>query len=211
MLDQNWLSYIGPNQADLFQILHALIGEEAEYIRQYSIGRLYDMSISELEEEGLTKQSAIIIKSAFALGERYNDYQAFTASNRPIKSASDAYALGKWIANKDREHFLVVYLNAAQVPIHRKVVSIGTVNSLFVHQREIFKDAFRESAASLILYHNHPSGQLVESEQDVELTQRVLQTAEILGFQVFDHLIVTTNGYLSLRNKGYFAGKELSK
>lgn len=201
---ESWITYVGPEQAELRHLLFQLIGEDSALLSSFSIGRLFSMSIEELKQIGVSETSAKRLACSFELVQRYNDYQSFVSNQKPIKTPNEAYELGKWIANKDREHFMVVYLNAANIPIFRKVISIGTLNRNLIHPREIFKYAFMESAASMILYHNHPSFSLEESKHDVEMTKRMIDAGETVGIRIFDHLIVSPKGYNSLKEKGYF-------
>jgi DNA repair protein RadC len=86
--------------------------------------------------------------------------------------------------------------------IHREVVSIGSLSSSIVHPREVFQPAVSQAAASVILAHNHPSGDVSPSQDDIDLTRRLVQAGEIMGIDVLDHLIIGVDDFLSLRERG---------
>lgn len=83
------------------------------------------------------------------------------------------------------------------------MVTVGTLNSSLVHPREVFRYAIKNSAAHVVLIHNHPSGQLIPSPEDIQITHQLVGTGRIVDIPVEDHLIVTREGYLSLREAGY--------
>jgi len=100
-----------------------------------------------------------------------------------------------------KEHFVVLYLDTRNQEIRREVVSIGSLNASLVHPREVFEPAVRNSAAQVIVAHNHPSGDPDPSEQDKEVTRRLVQAGKVLGIELLDHVIVTRDGFFSFREK----------
>jgi DNA repair protein RadC len=106
-------------------------------------------------------------------------------------------------AKKKQEHFLAVTLDGAQQVIRVHIVSIGLLNRTLIHPREVFIRAIRDSAASLILVHNHPSGQLDPSREDREATNRLVSAGELLGIAVLDHLIISKAGFFSFKEQGF--------
>jgi len=100
-----------------------------------------------------------------------------------------------------REHFVVVLLNARHEVEAVETVSIGSLNASIVHPREVFTAAIRASAASIVLVHNHPSGDPEPSEEDLAITKRLVQAGELVGIAVLDHVIVATRGVVSLRQR----------
>jgi len=94
------------------------------------------------------------------------------------------------IRNSDREHFVALHLDARNQVTALEIVSTGSLNASLVHPREVFKAAILNNAASVILAHNHPSGDTTPSREDIELTRRLVQAGDILGIDVFDHIIV---------------------
>lgn len=105
------------------------------------------------------------------------------------------------IGNKNQEHFLVVYLNTQNQILACKTLFIGTLDRSIIHPREIFKEAVENSASRLIAVHNHPGGSLKASDQDLEVTQMLMEAGSMMGIPLLDHLIITNQGYCSLRQK----------
>lgn len=99
----------------------------------------------------------------------------------------------------DREHFDVIHLNARGVPVAIESVSVGTLSASLVHPREVFKAAIVSGAAAIIACHNHPSGDLEPSPEDVAATKRLARVGALVGIPLSDHLIFAGGGYLSLK------------
>ena len=159
---------------------------------------LYDVSVHELTEvNGIGEAKACIILAALELGRRIG--QVRNPGRPMISSPADVDRLLRGrIANLDRENFVVVLLNTKNEVIDTPLVSVGTLSASLVHPREVFKPAIRASAASVILAHNHPSGKVEPSREDREVTKRLKESAEILGIEVLDHVIVG-DGYYSMK------------
>ncbi len=102
----------------------------------------------------------------------------------------------------DREHFVVLALDARNRPIGCNTVSVGTLSASLVHPREVFKFAILANAAAVILAHNHPSGDVDPSKDDLELTRRLVRAGEVMGIDVLDHLVMAGQDYLSLKERG---------
>ena len=100
-----------------------------------------------------------------------------------------------------KEHFVALLMNARHVCISVETISIGTLNASLVHPREVFQPAVEQSAAALILAHNHPSGDPAASEEDIQLTGRLVQAGRIMGIEVLDHVIIARDGHLSLKTR----------
>ena len=108
----------------------------------------------------------------------------------------------KDIRNHDQEHFVCATLNGNGKIITVRVITIGLLNHSLVHPREVFKGAILDNAASVIVAHNHPSGSLEASNQDIAITTQLKEAGNILGISVLDHIIVTKESYVSMREKG---------
>lgn len=106
------------------------------------------------------------------------------------------------IRGEKKEHFIVFYLDTRNQEIKRDVVSIGTLNYNLVHPREVFEPAVKSLAANIIVAHNHPSGCLEPSDEDLSLTKRLSQAGKLLGIELLDHVIVTKEGFMSFKQKG---------
>ncbi len=109
--------------------------------------------------------------------------------------------LAHW-ARQPQEHFIAVTLNGANEVLHNRVITIGIANASQIHPREVFVDAIKDRACSVILAHNHPSGDLTPSEADKEVTQRLVQAGAVLGIKVLDHVIVSERGHFSFKERG---------
>ena len=103
-----------------------------------------------------------------------------------------------------KEHFVAIFLNARNQIIKTETISVGSLNASLVHPREVFAPAVGISAASVILGHNHPSGDVTPSREDIELTRRMVQAGEIMGVEVVDHLIVASDKFLSMKEANVF-------
>lgn len=120
---------------------------------------------------------------------------------RKISNPYDAYRLAKnFLADSDREKFVVVCLDSKSQPVSIEVVSVGTVNSAIVHPREVFKVAILTNASKIICFHNHPSGNTNFSKEDEDITKRLQKCGEILGIELVDHIVVGDDGkYFSFK------------
>lgn len=148
------------------------------------------------EVTGLGEAKIAVLLANFELARRYllND-------ERPvIDSPEKAVELLADIRDKKQEYFICLTLDGANRLIAKRVISIGTLTASLVHPREVFADAIADRAASIIVAHNHPSGDLLPSSADIAVTERLKQAGELLGIELIDHLIVTKTGHISLRN-----------
>ncbi len=144
---------------------------------------------------GSVKASAII--SAIELSKRY-----LIKTNRKITSSSDVYGELKEYHNKKQEYFLAIYLDGANHICFTSVITIGILNQSLVHPREVFAPAIEHRCASIIVAHNHPSGQLEPSRADIVITDRLKESGKLLGIELLDHLIFTRDGYYSFNEEG---------
>jgi DNA repair protein RadC len=146
---------------------------------------------------GVGSRRAAAILAALELGRR----RALSPETDPpaIGGPSDVFILAREIRERRREHFLVFYLDARHRVQHAEVISIGTLNASIVHPREVYSPAIARPAASLVLCHNHPSGETTPSDDDVAITRRLVQSGELLGIPVLDHVVVGRTGWTSFR------------
>ena len=129
---------------------------------------------------------------------------SFLYQTRTISSPKDAYEMIKeQLEGLDREQFIIACLNTKNEPTNITVVSVGSLNKAIVHPREVFKTAILSNAASIMAFHNHPSGETTPSQQDIQLTQRLVEAGELLGIKLLDHLIIGDRSFTSLKQKGY--------
>ena len=147
---------------------------------------------------GIGPARAAALVAAFELGRRA---QELPTAGSPIRGPEDVLRHVRDLRRARREHFVVLLLNARHELQCREVVSIGSLNASIVHPREVFLPAILHSAASLVLVHNHPSGDPEPSEEDVSISRRLVQVGDLVGIGVLDHVIVAARGVVSLRSR----------
>ena len=124
--------------------------------------------------------------------------------NRQIRYPQDSYDLIRTIIeDADRELFICMSLDTKNQPTNIQVCHMGSLNASLVHPREVLKMAILSNSASIIVFHNHPSGITKPSPEDIEVTQRLKEAGQILGIELLDHLIIGDNTFLSFKEKGY--------
>jgi len=167
-----------------------------------SLENLSQATLSELSEiKGIGLIKAIQLQAAFRLGIRASK-QAATPRCKIIHP-KQAYDLLRYeLENEMREHFISVLLDAKSYLIAYEIISIGTLSQTLVHPREVFYPAIRHKAASFLVVHNHPSGDLTPSKEDLHLTDLLIDASVLLGIPLRDHLIISKHGYVSFREQG---------
>jgi len=164
----------------------------AEILKKYPMRKLMSFAVNDFTSvKGIDEGKACALLAAFELSRRALEVE--DSALPVISSARDAAAHLTEIRGAKKEHFVVLYLNARNQLIHKEVISVGTLNANLVHPREVFKPAIDHLAASLIVAHNHPSGDPEASEADLELTDRLKEAGRTLGIEVTDHLVVTAD------------------
>lgn len=169
-------------------------------------GSLRDLRDARCEElqaiEGIGLAKATQILAALELGRRV---QASVRVPDMIRTPQDvADLLMEELRYLDREVMRLLILDTKNQVIATPTVSVGILDASMVHPREIFKDCIRRSAASVIIVHNHPSGDPTPSANDIEVTRRLRRAGEILGIDVLDHIIIGDNRFVSLKQEGFF-------
>lgn len=158
----------------------------------------------------------VVLMEQGNLFENYSRYYvtSYLARDPLVKESGQQYLLKspedvckmitdhKDLENCDREHFIVAYLNRKGALNAVCTISIGGLHSSIVHPREVFKPAILTSSASIILIHNHPSGDPTPSQADIDITHRLIEAGKILGIEVLDHVIIGVGNYVSLKMKG---------
>lgn len=159
-----------------------------------------------LKIKGIGKAKAIELMSLSELSKRINKKIVIEEKTKYI-NPNIIYNHNKYLFdNKMQEHFYCLYLNAKKQLIERKLLFMGTLNRSVVHPREIFKEAYKLSASSIICMHNHPSGDINPSNEDIILTNSLIKLGKLNGIPVVDHIIVGDDNYYSFfeENKGAF-------
>jgi len=169
-----------------------------------SIEKMSQASLNELTEiSGIGPAKAITLMAAFQLSRNMHKEVAekeFTYFKQPSDVAKVFIPM---LGHEKKVVFAIALLDSAGKYMWSEKITVGTLNASLVHAREIFKPAIKHSAASVILIHNHPSGQLVPSAEDLKITKQIVEAGKILEIAVHDHLIVTQDSYISLKEEGY--------
>ena len=166
-----------------------------------SLQKLAEASVEELSSiKGIGLAKAAQLKAVFEIGRRLSN-QAPSYKSKELTDPEKVYRLVKSkLKDYHKEHFYIIALNSRNHSIAE--VSIGSLNASIVHPREVFAEAIKNKAASVIFAHNHPSGDPEPSEDDLVLTKKLVESGKILGIEVFDHIIVVKDGFFSFKNKG---------
>ena len=152
-------------------------------------------------EPGLRAASAARLAAALELGRR--TYGKEGEPERPtIARPHEAWSICRDLCRARKEHLVALYLDAQNGLLHRETVSVGSLNITRTHPREILYPAIEHLAHGFLLVHNHPSGCLDPSQEDVAFTQGIQRAGELMGIDLYDHLIVAKGGYTSLRERG---------
>lgn len=168
-----------------------------------SLNQLAEATVEELcQIKGVGKIKALQLKAIFSLGTRLA--KQATAPKYRIDHPLHAYNLVKdAIQNEKREIFLVILQDVKGYAITYETVSIGTLSNSLVHPREVFYPAIRHKAASMILVHNHPSGDPTPSKEDIKVTRLLTDAGTLMGIPINDHIVIGHGSYSSLRQLGF--------
>ncbi|MGC9529152.1 MAG: RadC family protein [Candidatus Bipolaricaulaceae bacterium] len=161
-----------------------------------SLDRLTVDDLQAVAGVGVAKACAVV--AALELARRH-----LMGRRHVISRPHDALPYLQHLADKQQEYFACLSLSGAHEVIQSRVITVGLLNSTQVHPREVFADAITDRAAAIVVAHNHPSGNLEPSSDDLRLTRQLVEAGEILGIEVLDHLIITKRGYTSLKEGGY--------
>jgi DNA repair protein RadC len=194
---------------ELLQLIlgRGVAGESVAVMAQKLLSRfgnlqqLSEASIEELSSiKGIGLAKAAQIKAAFEIGRRLST-QAPAYKSKELTNPEKVYRLIKSkLKDYHREHFYIIALNSRNHSIAE--VSVGSLNASVVHPREVFAEAIKSKAASVVFAHNHPSGDPEPSEDDLVITKKLVESGKILGIGVVDHIIVAKDKFFSFKNKG---------
>ena len=167
-----------------------------------NLNKMKNASIEELQKvKGIGFATACKLQAAFKLGEKAESQ--LKKYGEKIDSPEDVFnLLKKEVGNKKKESFYLLSLTTRNNLINVDKVSTGTLSASLAHPREVFTSAIKNSASSVIIAHNHPSGDAQPSEDDLEITKRLVKAGNILGIDVTDHVIVAEGNYFSFKDKG---------
>ncbi|WP_163537948.1 DNA repair protein RadC [Gracilibacillus sp. YIM 98692] len=204
----------GPNHLSNQELLAILLGtgtrEEnvhqlAERVLRHFEG-LYSLKEVTIEElmtlKGIGQAKGVNILATVELGKRIHQFKE--KEKYVIRSPEDGanFVMEEMYALK-QEHFVTMFLNTKNQVVHRQTIFIGSLNASIVHPREVFREAVKRSAASIICAHNHPSGDPSPSQEDIHVTKRLTECGKLIGIELLDHLIIGDHRFVSLKEKGY--------
>lgn len=166
-----------------------------EFIFKHRIENLTIDKLATIKGLGRVKACQVIAALTFA--------KRFSNEKPQIITARDIWLQCHDIRASQKEHLVAFYLDSRKQLIERRIISIGILDANLIHPREIYEPALALHAASIIIAHNHPSGCLEASWQDKEITTQVIQAGEILGIEMYDHIILSKDGYISHRTGAF--------
>ena len=207
------LQTLGPEVLSLTELVAIVIGTGSNGRGAYEVandllnelGSVRSLAVASVEKlakvKGVGLAKACRLRAAIELGKRV--LKAGRGERTVIRCPEDvADLVMDDMKHLDREHFRVLLLDSKNAVISIETVSIGTVDASLVHPREVLKPALEKSASAIVLVHNHPTGCVKPSREDIQLTKRFARCCEIIGIDMLDHIIVG-DGYRSLREAGY--------
>lgn len=187
----------GTAQMDVLELAHAVQNTLHEGIHEKWIENL-------MQIPGIGAGKALALCASLEYSRR-----KYKPSTNKISTPEDIYPWLRSYVEKKQEYFLVFSLNGANEIISQRVVTIGLLNSSQIHPREVFAEAITERAASIILAHNHPSGEISPSREDIFVTEKMSGAGLLLGIPVLDHIIFSHTGFCSMLELGHLSGELL--
>ena len=171
----------------------------SKILRKFSGAGLAKASAKELKNTfGLGSAKACEVVACYELGRRHLQNKQSVL----LLSPKDVWDQLKDIRDNKKEHFVIFFLDARNQEIKREIISVGSLNANLVHPREVFEPAVRYLAAQVIIAHNHPAGDPSPSQEDSDITKQLVNAGKILGIEIIDHVIVTKDKFLSMKQKG---------
>ena len=173
-------------------------------VQEQGLRYLADSNVEQLSAiNGIGKAKAAQIKAAIELGKRLAAFEP--GADKPLKCPQDvAGLLMEEMRYLKKEHMKLVLLNVKCNLISVEEISVGSLNASIVHPREVFNPAIRKSSASIIMVHNHPSGDPSPSSEDISITARIAKAGKLIGIELVDHIIIGDGKYVSMKEKGLF-------
>lgn len=170
--------------------------------KEGNLAKLASKSFADLKKNsGIGKDKAATLLAAFEVSRRILSQDKWHSDKRITSPEDVANIFIPLFRDEVKERFIIVCLNSANKIIKHEIISIGNLNSSVVHPREIFKTALENNAASIILLHNHPSGNPEPSNEDIVITKKVVDAGKMMDIPVFDHNILAGNNYTSFVEK----------
>ena len=170
--------------------------------KEGNLARLATRSLADLRKNiGVGKDKAATLLAAFEISRRILSQEKWLSDKRVTSPEDVANIFIPLFRDEVKEKFIVVCLNSANKIIAYDTISVGNLNSSVVHPREIFKTALEQNAASIILLHNHPSGNPDPSNEDIAITKKLVESGKIMDIPVYDHIILAGNNHTSFVEK----------
>jgi DNA repair protein RadC len=173
-------------------------------LASYDLPELANLTYLELKQQFKNDIHAKRVHAMFEIFRRTNKKIKMKSieESKKIKTAEDVYNyFVDEIKDKKKEYFYVIMLNTKNRVIGKELISVGTLNASLIHPREVFNPAIKSSANSIILVHNHPSGDCIASQEDKNITKILSNAGDLLGIKVLDHIIIGFDNYSSINNK----------
>jgi len=186
----------GSKKDNVINLSQRILGE-------YNIKQLSQINITQLMKvHGIKESKAAQISACFEIARRL---ESFNSVEKPkISSPEDVYRrLFPRMREQKKEMFIELCLDTKNQILKEEVISVGSLNANVVHPREVFKLALTESAAHIIVAHNHPSGDPTPSREDIEITKKLVETGNIMGITVLDHVIIGDGRHFSMKEAGH--------
>jgi len=198
----------GPAALSNLELVAAVLGLGSKgrdvYELAWEIVKLVEKNFNGLSLEKLKRIEGIGTAKACQIMAAVEFSRRFLLRDRiKIKTDKDVFPLVAEIADRKQEFFLTLTLDGANHLIEKRTVFVGTSNQSLTHPREVFSYAVTDRAASIILVHNHPSGDHTPSKEDYVVTDRMVNAGQIVGIDVLDHIILSESGYYSFQRSGY--------
>lgn len=175
--------------------------ELAEKISKPGLENMLKMNEKQIcQHQGVGSSKASSLLAAFEITKRYKQESTLVSLNKPSKIFYQAFD----IKDRKQEVCQALYVNGSKQFLSKKTLSIGSLNQNFLEFRELLEPAITLPASGFFLVHNHPSGNCQPSQQDIAVTNQIAQGANLMGIELIDHVIVSSNSYCSLKQEGYF-------
>jgi DNA repair protein RadC len=190
------------SSTDLLALVIGSSSAAQSLVRRHGLPGLAELPLDSWKEQpGIGRATSVRLTAVFELGRRV--YCTSAEESRPrLTRPREVFKEIRHIGSLKKEHLVGLYLDAQNGLIHTETVSVGSLNTTRTHPREILYPAIAHLAFGFILAHNHPSGSLDPSDEDVAFSRAVQRAAETIGIELYDHLIVTSTGFTSLRERG---------
>ncbi|MEM4397359.1 MAG: DNA repair protein RadC [Candidatus Woesearchaeota archaeon] len=170
-----------------------------ELLKKNNLKSLADLSLTELQKiKGIGFAKACQILSCFEIAKRFNSIRDEKLIK--ITNPEDVFSLlASEFKDEKKEHFIALFLDVKKNLIKKEIIFIGTLDTSIIHPREILKSAIKESASAIILSHNHPSGDPMPSNEDIEITKILINACKLISIPLLDHVIIGNKTFFSLR------------